>query len=87
MEIVGQSKKPFLTDHLYLSAFLVCRGNALAGTEAGEGGRVQFCFENTAQVRNHAADFLAGGQVEARQYSFELLKLKKHFPRPSRQWR
>jgi hypothetical protein len=73
----------FETDHLYLAAFLVCRGHELVAVVGGEGGRFRFGFPDTAEVRSSAGNFMAGGLVDARQFAFELLKLKKNIPRPS----
>ena len=75
----------FNTDHLYLAGFLVCRGHAVTGTSSSRTGRVQFQFGDSEEVRSAVADFMADGQVPARQFSFEVLKLKKHLPK--RQWR
>ena len=71
----------FDTDHLYLAAFLLCHGHELVAVVAGEGGRFRFGFPNTSGVRSSAGDFMAGGLVNARQFSFELLKLKRQIPR------
>lgn len=71
----------FSTDHLYLSAYLVCRGYELEKTKDGDDGRVQFLFADSVSLRSAAAEFLSGGTVNARQFSFEVLKLKKYFSR------
>jgi hypothetical protein len=71
----------FETDHLYLAAFLICRGHELVSVVAGEGGRFRFGFPDTSGVRSSAGDFMAGGLVDARQFAFELLKLKRQIPR------
>jgi hypothetical protein len=77
--------KPFSTDHFYLAGFLSCRGHEVIGTEPGSNGRVNFLFQNTCEVQSAAAEFLSGGQVEARQFAFAILKMKKFLPR--KQWR
>ena len=78
----AQQRDPrYETDHLYLAAFLLCRGLELLGTQTDGAGRVRFLFANSVEVHSAAANFLAGGAVEARQFSFTLLKLKKSIPR------
>jgi hypothetical protein len=69
------------TTHLYLASFLMCRGLELLGTETDGTERIRFLFANSVEVRAAAADFLANGVVEAREFSFNLLKLKKLVPR------
>ena len=71
----------FETDHLYLAAFLICHKHELVSVVAGEGGRCRFGFQDTSAVRSSAGDFMTGGLVEARQFAFELLKLKRNIPR------
>jgi hypothetical protein len=71
----------FRTDHLYVAAFIVCRGHQLTSILGSANNRLQFVFPDTHEVRSAAAEFLAGGSVEARQFSFELLKLKRCIPR------
>jgi hypothetical protein len=73
--------EPFATDHLYLAAFLVCRGHRVVTTTPGERGRVFLRFGDSADLRSTVADFMSGGTVEARQFSFVLLKLKRSLPR------
>ncbi len=88
MKRIMHSDQPsgeYSTDHLYLAAFLICQGHPLAGTDQESSGRVRFLFENSQELRSDAANFLAGGQVDARQFSFTLLRLKKCFPR--KEWR
>jgi hypothetical protein len=75
-----QSQNPFSTDHLYLAAFLVCRGHSLAGTEANGTGRISFLFSSSNAVRSAAADFMSGGQIDARQFAFAILRLKRSLP-------
>ena len=80
-EKLPQPDHPYETDHLYLAAFLLCRGLELLGTQTDGAGRVRFLFANSVEVHSAAANFLAGGAVEARQFSFTLLKLKKNIHR------
>ena len=35
-------EQTFPTDHLYLTAFLVCRGHTVVGTEPDDKGRIRF---------------------------------------------
>lgn len=76
-----KSVPTFQTDHLYLAAFLVCQGHELVSLMANEGGRFHFAFSDSPEVRSSAGDYMAGGLVEARQFAFELLKLKRQIPR------
>ena len=71
----------FRTDHLYVAAFLVCHGHPLVSCQGSESGRVNFLFVDSSETRSRVADFMAGGQVNARQFAFTLLRLKKCFPR------
>jgi Domain of unknown function (DUF5659) len=71
----------FATDHLYLAAFLVCRGHSLVGTEPNRNGRINFIFRSSTEVRSAAGEFLSGGQVEARQFAFCVLQLKRELSR------
>jgi hypothetical protein len=79
------SSKPALyaSDHLYMSTFLVCRGHRLVGSRGDSSGRTQFLFIDSTELRSAIAEFMAGGTVEARNFSFTLLKLKKYFPKPT----
>ncbi len=70
----------FATDHLYLAAFLVCSGQEIIGTSSA-GGRVSFEFTQAPQLSIAVANFMSGALVPARQFSFELLKLKRLIPR------
>jgi len=70
----------FETDHLYLAAFLVCHGHQLVRFQPGATGRVDFQFTDSGATRSCVADFMAGGQVNARQFAFTLRRLKKSFP-------
>ena len=66
----------YLTDHLYVAAFLVCSGHEVIGTQ-NNGRRTSFIFKQSAQLSADVASFLADGVVPARHFSFELLKLKR----------
>jgi hypothetical protein len=66
----------FSSDHIYLVAFLVCSGKKIIGTTQA-GGRTAFLFEKTPELSADVAGFMAGAVVPARQFSFELLKLKR----------
>jgi hypothetical protein len=70
----------FCTDHLYLAAYLICCGHPILGTKRSD-RRVGFLFAQTPEVASDAAGFMSGGSVEARQFSFEILKLKRLIPR------
>lgn len=70
----------YRTDHLYLAAFLTCSGYRIVGTSR-EGCRVCFVFDQTAELSAAVASFMAGAAIPARQYAFEVLKLKKIIPR------
>ena len=66
----------YMTDHLYVAAFLVCSGHNVIGTQSN-GSRVSFTFNKSAQLSSNVASFLADGVIPARHFSFELLKLKR----------
>jgi hypothetical protein len=74
----------YCTDHLYLAAYLVCCGHPVLGTR-GDNRRIEFVFSETPLVSADAARFMADGTVGARQFSFEVLKLKRLIPRGPRQ--
>ena len=76
-----QTSALFETDHMYLAAFLVCRGHVLRSVLPGASERFQFGFSDTTELRSAAAEFMAGGLVDARQFSFTVLKLKRGLPR------
>jgi hypothetical protein len=80
VETVKKTESTYITDHLYLAAFLVCRGQPIL-TTTSEGSRIQFVFAETPQLASDAASYMAGGLVGARQFSFEILKLKRLIPR------
>src|SRR4051812_21975215 len=69
-------QKIFSSDHLYLVAFLVCSGHHIIGSSR-RGMRTSFEFRKTPAISNDVARFMSGGAVPARQFSFELLKLKR----------
>jgi len=75
-----EQQPAFATDHLYLAAFLVCSGQEIVGTSSA-GARISFEFTQTPQLSIAVANFMSGALVPARQFSFELLKLKRLFPR------
>jgi Domain of unknown function (DUF5659) len=79
---VERTENTYRTDHLYLAAFLVCRGHSILATRT-EDSRVHFVFAETSQLASDASSFMAGGSVGARQFSFEILKLKRLIPRSS----
>jgi len=64
------------TDHLYLTAFLCCLGHEITGTSSGT-HRVSFEFLETPELLADVAGFMSGASICARQYSFEVLKLKR----------
>jgi hypothetical protein len=72
----------YRTDHLYLAAFLVCRGHSILTTR-NDDHRVRFVFSESPRLASDAASFMSGGFVGARQFSFEILKLKRLIPRSS----
>jgi hypothetical protein len=76
-----KSGPTFETDHLYLAAYLICQRHELLSLMAGDGGRFHFAFSDSPEVRSSAGEYMAGGLVEARQFAFELLKLKRQIPR------
>ena len=69
-------KNVYLTDHLYVAAYLVCRGHGVIGTR-GTGSRVSFIFNQSPELSDAVASFLTDGVIPARHFSFELLKLKR----------
>jgi len=66
----------YSSDHLYLTAFLTCTGHKIVGTRR-HGHRVAFEFAETAELLADVARFMGGAAVPARQFSFEVLKLKR----------
>jgi hypothetical protein len=71
-----QENPTFSTDHIYLCAFLICVGHSIV-TTSHTGRRVSFEFLNTPQLNADVSGFMAGAVVPARQFSFEVLKLKR----------
>jgi hypothetical protein len=66
----------FASDHIYLVSFLVCSGHIIIGTSS-KGTRVSFEFKKTPDLLADVARFMSGAMVPARQFSFEILKLKR----------
>jgi len=66
----------YASDHLYVVAFLVCSGHTITGTQR-HGHRVAFEFAETPELLADVAKFMAGAAIPARQFSFEVLKLKR----------
>ena len=66
----------YASDHLYLVAFLTCLGHKIVGTQR-HGYRVAFEFAETPALLADVARFMAGAVIPARQFSFEVLKLKR----------
>jgi Domain of unknown function (DUF5659) len=58
-------QRVFSSDHLYLAAYLICCGHPIVRSEKQLNGRVQFSFQDSAELRSATADFLSGGHVEA----------------------
>jgi hypothetical protein len=72
----------FSSQHLYLVAFLICAGHRITNV-VRNGRRVSFEFAQTPELLTDVAGFMSGASVPARQFSFELLKLKRMLmPRP-----
>jgi len=69
-------KQYFSSDHIYLVAFLICSGNKIIG-KSQTGSRTAFVFEKTPELSGNVAAFMANAAVPARQFCFELLKLKR----------
>jgi hypothetical protein len=76
----GFSAGNYLTDHLYLAAYLSCSGHPIIGT-SWAGDRVSFVFCQTAELSADAASFMSGALIPARRFAFEVLKLKRLLPR------
>jgi hypothetical protein len=66
----------YASDHLYLAAFLTCIGHRVVGTRP-HGHRVAFEFAETPELLADVARFMGGAAIPARQFSFEVLKLKR----------
>jgi len=76
MEKFDEQQGSFASDHLYLVCFLLCRGHEITGAER-VGRRVHFQFRQSTDLSADVAGFMAGAAVPARQFCFELLKLKR----------
>ena len=72
----GKSTAVFASEHLYLVAFLICAGHELANL-IRKGRRVSFEFAQTPELLTDVAGFMSGALIPARQFSFQLLKLKR----------
>ena len=71
-----EEQSPFASDHIYLVSFLVCCGHNIVGTSR-KGTRVSFEFQKTRDLLDDVARFMGGGLIPARQFSFEILRLKR----------
>ena len=71
-----EDQRHFASDHLYLVGFLVCFGHSIVSTSRN-GSRISFEFQKTPTLLADVAHFMSGALVPARQFSFELLKLKR----------
>ena len=71
-----EAQSHFATDHLYLTGFLICCGHNFASTSSN-GRRISFEFRKTPELLADVARFMSGALVPARQFSFEILKLKR----------
>ncbi len=77
MDTVEKNSSPtFSSQHLYLVAFLVCAGHGVTNI-VRNGRRVSFEFAQTTELPTDVAGFMSGALIPARQFSFELLKLKR----------
>jgi len=76
VKTVNKESSTFCSDHLYLVAFLICSGHNIVAMSRGE-RRVSFEFENTPKLSADVARFMGDAVVPARQFSFEVLKLKR----------
>jgi hypothetical protein len=66
----------FISDHLYLVAFLICGGHEI-NCMSRDGRRVSFGFLETHELLADVANFMSDAAVPVRRYTFELLKLKR----------
>jgi hypothetical protein len=73
----------YRTDHLYLAAFLTCSGHRIVGTSTAR-ERISFLFQHTPELSADVASFMSGAAIPARQFAFEVLKLKRLIPRGER---
>ena len=72
----AKQQPTYASDHLYLVAFLTCTGHKIVGTQR-HGYRVAFEFVETPELLANVAGFMGGAVIPARQFSFEVLKLKR----------
>jgi hypothetical protein len=75
-KVEQNSTSTFSSQHLYLVAFLVCAGHGITDL-VRNGRRVSFEFAQTPELLTDVAGFMSGALIPARQFSFELLKLKR----------
>jgi hypothetical protein len=75
MDKYEKRQSTYASDHIYLVCFLLCQGHEITGT-VRYGRRVSFQFRNSPELSSDVAGFMAGAVVPARQFCFELLKLK-----------
>jgi hypothetical protein len=66
----------FASDHIYLVGFLICSGHSIVSTSR-IGTRISFEFQKTPELLADVARFMSGALIPARQFSFEILKLKR----------
>jgi len=71
-----ETQPTFASDHIYLVAFLTCCGHSVVSTSR-ENGRIAFEFSKTQCLLSDVARFMSGAAIPARQFSFELLKIKR----------
>jgi hypothetical protein len=81
-KFIEEEQSTYASDHLYLVCFLCCQGHEIIGTVCN-GNRVFFQFQNSPKLSADIAGFMAGATVPARQFSFELLKIKRTLMRSS----
>lgn len=73
---VFEEQSYFSTDHLYLTGFLICCGHNFVSTSSN-GSRISFEFSKTPALLADVARYMSGALVPARQFSFEILRLKR----------
>jgi hypothetical protein len=66
----------FASDHIYLVSFLICCGHNFVSTSSN-GSRISFEFSKTPTLLADVARYMSGALVPARQFSFEILRLKR----------
>jgi hypothetical protein len=71
-----EEQSHFATDHLYLTGFLICCGHEFVSTSSN-GSRISFEFPRTPELLVDVARYMSGALVPARQFSFEILRLKR----------